>query len=283
MKAITSRLRGWNATTKSSSPISAAPRSSVRDRSHGYWLCSTIAHRISASSSGTLLVGVEDVLGAGTPGSPGRARASRTSARRAGSRNSATVGLIGGSSVAWCSLLRNRSNSRLNTVFSVSAIPRGRQLTEGALDRGDLALAVLPRGQHRQEHVVAALRQVAPARRPLVEHGDRVPVGPEQVLAQIAQQFEAPRVGPGLEPGQDFGPGRRLRLEIPPITAVNWSSVSSTEKSRSPRKLAGNTRRPCRLITNDFTCHLAASCGLPRLHAAMTSAAGCDPGSAGRT
>ena len=29
-----------------------------------------------------------------------------------------------------------------------------------------------------------------------------------------------------------------------PITAVNCSSVSSTEKSRSPRKLAGNTRRP---------------------------------------
>src|SRR5229473_2378225 len=38
-----------------------------------------------------------------------------------------------------------------------------------------------------------------------------------------------------------------------PITAVNWSSVSRTEKSRSPRKLAGNTRRPCRLTTNGFT------------------------------
>ena len=53
MNACTSRLRGWKATTKSSSPISPGPRSSVRERSHGYWLCSTIAQRISASSSGT--------------------------------------------------------------------------------------------------------------------------------------------------------------------------------------------------------------------------------------
>ena len=53
MKAITSRLRGWKAMTKSSPPISPAPRSSVRARSHGYWLCSAIAQRISASSSGT--------------------------------------------------------------------------------------------------------------------------------------------------------------------------------------------------------------------------------------
>src|SRR5215469_7203108 len=41
-----------------------------------------------------------------------------------------------------------------------------------------------------------------------------------------------------------------------PITAVNWSSDSSTEKSSSPRTLAGNTSRPCLLITNGFTYHL---------------------------
>src|SRR5580704_3097575 len=41
-----------------------------------------------------------------------------------------------------------------------------------------------------------------------------------------------------------------------PITAVNWSSDSSTEKSSSPRKLAGNTSRPCLLITKGFTDHL---------------------------
>src|SRR5271156_3758600 len=41
-----------------------------------------------------------------------------------------------------------------------------------------------------------------------------------------------------------------------PITAVNWSRDSSTEKSSSPRKLAGNTSRPCLLITKGFTYHL---------------------------
>src|SRR5690348_6272069 len=41
-----------------------------------------------------------------------------------------------------------------------------------------------------------------------------------------------------------------------PITAVNWSSDSKTEKSSSPRKLAGNTSRPCLLITKGFTYHL---------------------------
>src|SRR5207248_1123507 len=58
-------------------------------------------------------------------------------------------------------------------------------------------------------------RHVAPARRPLLEHGDRVPVDPEQVLAQIAQQLEAPRVSPRLDPGQNVGPGGCLGLEIP--------------------------------------------------------------------
>src|SRR6185312_9645891 len=62
-----------------------------------------------------------------------------------------------------------------------------------------------------------------------------------------------------------------------PITAVNWSSDSSTEKSSSPRKLAGNTRRPCRLTTNGFTllppgrarspaCCFVLSCGGDPVH-----------------
>src|SRR6266567_2140251 len=62
-----------------------------------------------------------------------------------------------------------------------------------------------------------------------------------------------------------------------PITAVNWSSDSSTEKSSSPRKLAGKTRRPCRLTTNGFTllppgrarspaCCLVLSCGGDPVH-----------------
>src|SRR3954470_9089686 len=37
------------------------------------------------------------------------------------------------------------------------------------------------------------------------------------------------------------------------ITAANWSSVSSTEKSSAPSTVAGNTSRPCRLMTNGFT------------------------------
>ncbi len=71
-------------------------------------------------------------------------------------------------------------------VLGVGVPGRG-QLAEGMLDRGHLPLAVRPRGQHRKEDVVAALRQVTPSGRPLVEHGDRVPVDPEQVLAQVTQ------------------------------------------------------------------------------------------------
>ncbi len=152
-------------------------------------------------------------------------------------------------------------------MSSVSASHVGGQRAEGLLDRGHLALAVLPRRQHRQEHVVAALGQVAPARRPLVEHGDRVPVDPVQVLAEVAQQLEAPRVAPDSTRARMSVPVGAFASKSRPITAVNWSSVSSTEKSSSPRKLAGNTRRPCRLTTNGFTllppgrsCAPPASC-----------------------
>ena len=95
-------------------------------------------------------------------------------------------------------------------------VPGRRERAEGLLDRGHLALAVLPRRQHGQVHVIPALGQVTPAGRAPVEHGDRVAVGPVEVLAQVAQQFEAPGVTAGLDPGQDVGPGRRLRLEVPP-------------------------------------------------------------------
>jgi hypothetical protein len=93
---------------------------------------------------------------------------------------------------------------------------RPSQVAEGLLDRGHLTLAVLPRRQHRQEDVVPPLGQVTPAGRAPVEHGDRVPVSPVQVLPQVAQQLKTPRVPPGLDPGQDVGSGRRLRLEVPP-------------------------------------------------------------------
>src|SRR4029077_14098748 len=58
--------------------------------------------------------------------------------------------------------------------------------------------------------------EVTPAGRAPVEHGDRVPVGPVEVLSQVAQQLEAPGVSLGLDPDQDVGAGRRLRLEVPP-------------------------------------------------------------------
>jgi hypothetical protein len=66
-------------------------------------------------------------------------------------------------------------------------VPRGGQGAEGLLDRGHLALAILPGGQHGQEDVVAPLGQVPPPGRAPVEHGDRVPVGPVQVLTEVTQ------------------------------------------------------------------------------------------------
>src|ERR1700722_2911344 len=63
-----------------------------------------------------------------------------------------------------------------------------------------------------------------------------------------------------------------------PITAVNWSSDSSTEKSSSPRKLAGNTSRPCLLITNGFTDHLLGE--LPDRPPALAARHGTVPGRA---
>ena len=96
------------------------------------------------------------------------------------------------------------------------AVPHRRERAEGLLDRGHLALAVLPRRQHGEVHVIPALGQVAPAGRAPVEHGDRVAVGPVEVLAQVAQQLEAAWVATGVDPGQDVGPGRRLGLEVPP-------------------------------------------------------------------
>src|SRR3984957_11086201 len=63
-----------------------------------------------------------------------------------------------------------------------------------------------------------------------------------------------------------------------PITAVNWSSDSSTEKSSSPRKLAGNTSRPCLLITKGFTDHLLGE--LPGRPPALAARHGTVPGRA---
>ena len=131
------------------------------------------------------------------------------------SRNSPTVGLIAGSSVAWCSRCRNTSNSRSNTRCSASASHVGGQLVVGPLDRLHLPRAVLPGRQDREEDVVAVLRQVAPAGGPLLVHRRRVAVDPEEVLPDVPQQLEPTPVGPGLDPTEDVGPGGGLRLEVP--------------------------------------------------------------------
>ncbi len=200
---------------------------------------------------GHFLVGVEDVLGA----------EHRVVRVVIGADESQRVGLLhelghrrldrrqlGSHCAAWCGTRRTAAR----TPCSRSRRPRWAAAGEGALDRGDLPLAVRPRGHQGQEHVIAMLRQVTPAGRALVEHSDRVAVDPEQVLAQVAQQFKPPRIGTRFNPGQQFGPVGAFASKSRPITAVKWSSVSRSEKSRSPRKLAGKTSRPCRLITNDF-------------------------------
>ena len=163
---------------------------------------------------GDALVGVKDLLGA----------ENRVVRVVIGYHERQRVGLIQELSDRWLDrrqlggmvqLVAEQVEQQAEHLVLGVGVPRCGQLTEGALNRGHLTLAVFPRGQYRQENIVATLRHVAPARRPLLEHRDRVPVGPEQILAQIAQQLKAPRVGPGLNAGQDVGPGRCLSLEIP--------------------------------------------------------------------
>ena len=94
---------------------------------------------------------------------------------------------------------------------------------------------------------------------------------------EVAEQLEPPGVAPDSTRDRMSVPVGAFASKSRPITAVNWSSVSSTEKSSSPRKLAGNTRRPCRLTTNGFTllppgrarspaCCLVLSCGGDPVH-----------------
>ena len=52
-------------------------------------------------------------------------------------------------------LVRNTSNSRAKKRSSVSATHRNGSSWYATLDRRDLAVTVLPRGQHREEDVVA--------------------------------------------------------------------------------------------------------------------------------
>jgi hypothetical protein len=99
-------------------------------------------------------------------------------------------------------------------------VPPRRQLRVGLLHRGDLGLAVLPRLQHREEDVRARPGDVGPAGGPLVVHGDREAVGPEQVQGHVPHQVVAGGVGAGAHPLQDLGAARGLGLEVPADDAV---------------------------------------------------------------
>ncbi len=142
-------------------------------------------------------------------------------------------------------------------MSSVVGVPGRRQAPVGALHRGHLALAVLPRGEHRQEDVGAgrgtSRQRVGRFSNIVIEYR----LTQNRFCAEVAQQREAAR---GRCPAS-----ARARMSVPvgafasksrPITAVNCSKVSRTEKSSSPRTFAGKTSRPLLLITNGFTRHL---------------------------
>ena len=90
----------------------------------------------------------------------------------------------------------------------------GRELGPCRADGGDLALALLPGRQQRQEDVIAVARKVAPPDRALLVHRHRVAVAPHQVHGEVAEQLVAGAVLVGIDPLQDLGAGRRLGLEV---------------------------------------------------------------------
>ncbi len=95
-------------------------------------------------------------------------------------------------------------------------VPRGRERGPRLADGGDLPLPVFPGGQQRQEDVVAVAREIAPPGRPLLVHGHRVPVAPDQVHRDVPQQRRARAVAVRIDALQDLGAGRRLGLEVAP-------------------------------------------------------------------
>ena len=94
--------------------------------------------------------------------------------------------------------------------------PRGGQLPVAGLDGRDLALAVLPGGEGREEDVFSAPGHVPPSGRPLLVHRDDVAVHPEQVQPQIAHQLVTVGVPARFRPRRDLRAGRRLDLEVAP-------------------------------------------------------------------
>jgi hypothetical protein len=94
------------------------------------------------------------------------------------------------------------------------AVPGRRQRLEGILHGGDLAVAIFPRGQDRQEKIGAGARHVTPPGGPLLVQRHRKAVGPEEVQRDVAHQLIAAGVGALLHAVQDVRARRRLHGEV---------------------------------------------------------------------
>ena len=222
MNAVTSRLRGWNAITKSSSPIvpagaqlgaRAVPRVLVvqHHRPPGERL--QLGHR-SRRRRGSRRCGNDRVVRVVVGQHEGqRVRGGQELGDRRLDRPAARW--RGGA----CAGTRRRAGRR--SVSSVSASQVGGSALVGAL-------APRPTLRSPSSHGVSTGRNTSSRRRgrsrqrvgPLVEHRDRVPVDPEQVLRQVAQQLEAAGVGRRTR----RGPGCRCR-------SAPWPR----SRARSPR------------------------------------------------
>ena len=214
MNSSTSWLRGTNATTKSSSPISPdrleprlrqVPRVLVVEHHR------QAVERLELRAPTRCSPGSPRSCGSGSPGHA----SGRQKVRFAGSLViSATVGFTGGSSAAWWRLWRNMPNRLAEDAVLGLGVPGRGKLGPRLLDGRDLALAWLPGRQQRQEDVIPMARKVAPSRRALLVHRHRVAVAPDQVHREVAQQRGAGVIRARLDSFEDLGAGRRLGLEV---------------------------------------------------------------------
>ena len=94
-------------------------------------------------------------------------------------------------------------------------VPARRQRAVGQLDdrRGRAGVEGLGDGQ---EDVAALVRNVTPARRPLVVQDHRVSIRPEEIRGHVAEQPVAVLIGARIAAGNDIDLGARLLLEVPP-------------------------------------------------------------------
>ena len=67
---------------------------------------------------------------------------------------------------------------------------------------------------HGDEDVLPLVRHVTPTRRPLVVHGDRVAIRPEEVHRHVAEKLITAAIGARINPAYDFGLLARFFVEI---------------------------------------------------------------------